>query len=234
MKQLSKTAIAVVLLACCIAVGQDKKPEPSLDETSKWITAKLAEAGKKEGFTNSIFHHFIHDSSKKKQHPTTSDDVTKGFWTSSVAVEHAEISNCVLTYTSMTTDSGDILGTINYRHEHTIPLSKIEKIDIEHVLPKPPEVKKEDKFYTSLNEDQLESTTTYFGESWQVNIHAPVVVKTTESKPGVAGEEVSSNHFSQFSIPFGFQQQTNEDNASRLKKALEHAVELCKQRPEPF
>ncbi len=234
MEQLSRTTIAVVLLACCIALGQDKKPEPSLDETSQWITAKLAEAGKKEGYTLSMVHHFIHHSPKKKQQPTTNDEVAKGFSTDSEAVNNATINNCMLTYSKITTHSDNTLGTTNYRYEYTIPLSKVEKLDVEHVLPKPPTVEKKDSFYTTLDEDQLESTTTYFGESWNINIHAPVIVKTTTSEPGVAGEAVTSNRYSLSSIPFGLQQETNEDNANRLKKALEHAVELCKQKPEPF
>jgi hypothetical protein len=234
MKPLNKTAIAAVLLVCCIAVGQDKKPEPSLDETSKWITAKLAEAGKKEGNALSMVHHFIHYSSKKKQQPTTSDEVVRGLSTDSHAIENAEITNCVLTYTDIATYSETDLGTTNYRYDYTIPLSKVEKIDIEHVLPRPSTVEKKDSFYTPLDEDQVVVTTTFFGESWHVNIHAPAIVKTTTSKPGVAGEAVSSNHYDSSNIPFGLQQGTNEDNASRLKKALEHAVELCKQKPEPF
>ena len=127
--------------------------------------------------------------------------------------QNISMGDCRLVYSHVwtLTKQIDTTGSASaYKDELTIPLSKVGPTDI---------VAKSSAW-----------------KDWKVEINAPVgTQKSIKTEPGVAGEEIQINHNVGGEIIFGRAAATDEDSATRLKKAFDHAVELCKTKEEePF
>lgn len=66
-------------------------------------------------------------------------------------------------------------------------------------------------------------------KDWKLEINTPV-----GTQKSVTRDQMQINHNLGGEIIFGRTPTTDEDSANRLKKALVHAVELCKTKDEPF
>jgi hypothetical protein len=66
-------------------------------------------------------------------------------------------------------------------------------------------------------------------KDWKLEINAPVGTRKSLTR-----DETQINHNVGGEIIFGRTPVADEDSANRLKKALAHAVELCKTRNQPF
>jgi len=138
---------------------------------------------------------------------------TGGISEDSGSYENVSMDDCRLAYSKVWVYS--VNGNqSHYKDETQIPLRQVKANDIEV------------KQYVMPN---------LGWNDWGVDINAPVgTEKSTKTKPGVAGEQITNHSNVGGQILFGRTPATNEDNANRLKKALEHAVELCKTQVEPF
>jgi len=162
----------------------------------------------------------------KKAQPNdqmTSDSVNEK------AYQDVKVNNCVLSYTETSSRADSITGLTNYRDDVAISLNKLIRVEVEHRQPSPPKTEEKD-------EEGLHTitTTVSFGEMWNVDVYGSAIVKSTKTVPGVAEGSSTTNQYPIVVISFGLHSSTDESDANRLKKALDHAGELCKQQPEPF
>lgn len=133
------------------------------------------------------------------------------------------MDDCRLLYTetefysiSSEVPSGTLTSETTTKSEVAIPLDKVGASDIavKHDVNRP------------LGRDE-----------WSVNINSRVgTIKMIETERGVVGEKIKNYSNLGAEIIFGRSPTTDEDTANRVKKALSHAVDLCKKmkEKEPF
>lgn len=212
MKHLSKAIIATCLLATSISLAQDKQPkqEPTYQETRLWLVGKIAEAG----WANTI-------------KTTSTSTIVEGDTSTSLTAESYDqisVTDCVLQFTSIMTTTKPLKLNVT-RTVYSVPLSKVQDIkqlreyrEAQHTV--------DTTTYTDLRIDQ------YFDkvDFWDVSINAPTIVKLLDQQSNV----VQIFNEPKAVITFGRHSNTDEDTTNRIKKALDHAVDLCKKKAEPF
>jgi hypothetical protein len=217
MKHLSKAIIATCLLATSISLAQDKQPkqEPTYEETRLWLVGKIAEAGWASTFKTI----------------STSTIVEGDTSTTTVAESYDQISvtDCVLQFTDIsTTTEVATTATANplkvTRTVYSVPLNKVQDIkqlheyqEARHTVATPRSDLRIDQYYDKV-------------DLWDVSIIAPTVAKLLDQQTNV----VQTFNERKAVISFGQHTNTDEDTTNRIKKALDHAVDLCKKKAEPF
>lgn len=125
--------------------------------------------------------------------------------------EKVSMDNCKLLYTRVLFMPGGYIPDRTIKWEWNVPLGKVQEVQARHYT-----------FAPRSTDERL------------VTFKAPITGKETRTDKGVVGETTENVDISEGSIIFGRSPSTDEDSANRMKKALEHAVDLCKKVGEPF
>ena len=203
MKEPSRVTIVATLLLAAMSLAQEKRQEPNYQETAKWIVEKIPEAGRR--------HSGITTASTVGGERKLEDLTT-------ISYDQVSLDDCTLQFTEVTTVVTDYEGGRDgtTRVIYSAPLAKVKQVDIKHDV------------------TEAQHLAGWYGapwNSWDVILEVPSAQKQLDQQ----GQTTKVDSVPSVSIGFGrsTSADTNEDSASRLKKALDHAVELCKKK-EPF
>src|ERR1700688_84896 len=203
MKEPSRATIVAILLLPAMSLAQEKKQEATYQETAKWIVEKVPEAGRRHSGITTVST--VAGEGKL-------EDVT------TISYDQTSVDDCTLQFTKVTTLVTDYEGGRDgtTRVIYSAPLAKVKQVDIRHDV------------------TEAQHLAGWYGSSWNswdVILEGPSTQKQLDQQ----GQTAKVDSVPSIAIGFGksTSADTNEDSANRLKKAVDHAVELCKKK-EPF
>jgi hypothetical protein len=203
MKKPASATIVAILLLAAVSLAQEKKQEPTYQETAKWMVEKIPEAGRRHSGITTVST--VAGEGKL-------EDVT------TISYDQVSLDDCTLQFTKVTAVVTDYEGGRDgtTRVVYSAPLAKVKQVDIKHDV------------------TEAQHLAGWYGSpwnSWDVILEVP----STQKQLDQLGQTAKVDSAPSVAIGFGklTSADTNEDSANRLKKALDHAVELCKKK-EPF
>jgi hypothetical protein len=203
MKKPASATIVAILLLAAMSLAQEKKQEPTYQETANWIVEKIPEAGRRHSGITTVST--VAGEGKL-------EDVT------TISYDQVSLDDCTLKFTKVTTVVTDYEGGRDgtTRVIYSAPLAKVKQVDIKHDV------------------TEAQHLAGWYGspwDSWDVILEVPSTQKQLDQQ----GQTTKVDGVPSVAIGFGksTSANANEDSANRLKKALDHAVGLCKKK-EPF
>lgn len=206
-----KYAVAAVIvifsvLSCAARVLAQDKQEPTYEETRKWIVGKIAEGGWESAITTVGRS----EAGETRQRAIISE-----------SYDPISLDDCTLQFTEITRHAPD---NKTERVLFSVPLRKV--VNVNQLREYREEKHTVDETAKWITIDQ------YFEkvDFWDVSIDAPVIAKYLDQE----GRVLQTFNRPKAVLAFGKSTATDKDTTARLKKALDHAVDLCKQKGEAF